>query len=313
MKLLRPLVSIDTEATGPAPEFDRVIEVGLVTLRPDGSSAESRWLINPGRPIPADATAVHHITDADVAAAPRFEEVAHAIAEALRGCDLTGFNIRGFDLTILKREFERAHVAWPCEDAHVIDSFFIFKERERHSLAHAVRRYCGREHVDAHTAVADAYGALDVLLGQIEHYADLRELDIAALDIASGGRRPDWATELGHLRWREDGDLYIAFGKHEGKRLVDMDDGFLRWITGKDFPSDVKDLVWAVRRGDRPRAPGAPALPEQRDSDDPDDCDDFFSVAEQEPVGLRPAPAQARRLDINAFASTQPGDDDIPF
>lgn len=263
MKLQRPLVSIDTEATGPAPEFDRVIEVGLVTQHPNGSSSESRWLINPGRSIPADATAVHHITDADVAAAPRFEEVAHAIAEALRGCDLTGFNIRGFDLTILRREFERAGVAWPCDGAHVIDTLFIFKERERHSLAHAVRRFCGREHADAHTAVADARGALDVLFGQLEHYADLREMDLAALDVASGGRRPDWATELGHLRWRDDGDLYVAFGRNEGRKLIDMEDGFLRWIISKDFPSDVKALVWAVRRGERPRAPGAPSLEER--------------------------------------------------
>lgn len=305
MKLKRSLVSIDTEATGPKPDHDRVIEVGLVVLRPDGTRTSLRWLINPGCPIPADATAVHHITDAHVEAAPRFEEVARELAEALTGADVTGFNIRGFDLPILKREFELACVPWPCEGAAIIDTFFIFKERERHSLAHATRRFCGREHVNAHTAVADADAALDVLFGQIEHYPDLAEMSLAELDVASGGRRPDWATELGHLRWRDDGDLYIAFGKHEGRKLIDLDDGFLRWVASKDFPADVKDLVWRVRRGERPRAPNAPPLPPgPPDSDDPDDCDDDWSP---DPATFEASPTLA------PAPGTPAADDDIPF
>lgn len=300
MNLTRPLVCLDIESTGPRPDADRIVELALVVLRPDGSRDRHRWLVNPGCSIPADATAVHGYTDAGVSTAPRFEAIAHDVAPLLRGVDLTGYNLRAFDLPILRAEFERAGVAWPCDGARVVDSFVIFRERERHTLSTAVRRYCGRELMDAHSAVADADATLDVVLAQVELYDDLRGLDLAALDVASGGQRPDWATEFGHLRWRDDGDLYIAFGKHEGRRLVDLDDGFLRWITGKDFPADVKDLVWAVRRGERPRAPGAPSLEERVDSDDPDDCDDFFSCA-QEPVGLNPAPC------------TPASDDDIPF
>ena len=311
MNLSRPLVSLDVESTGPQPETDRVIELGLVVLRPDGARERLRWLLNPGRPIPADAAAVHHITDAHVAGAPRFEEVAEEIAAHLRGVDLVGYNLRAFDLPILRREFEHAGVAWPCEGAHVIDGYVLFKEHEPHKLSTAVRRYLNRDLVDAHSAVADADATLDVVLAQIELYDDLRGLDLAALDVASGGRRPDWATELGHLRWKPDGDLYVAFGRNEGRKLIDMEDGFLRWIISKDFPSDVKEFAWCVRRGERPRAPGAPSLEERVDSDDPDDCDDFFSVAEQEPVGLGSTPARARRLDIAALAPA--AEDDIPF
>lgn len=272
--LERPLLSIDVEATGPKPETDRVIELGIVRLAPDGQQTVRRWRINPGCPIPPDSTGVHGITDAMVVDEPLFERVAAEIAAELSGVDLTGYNVRGFDLPILRQEFARAEVPWPCSDAKVIDTFFIFKERERYTLGNAVRRYCGRAHENAHSAVSDAEAALDVLRGQLAYYADLpRSVD--ELDRASGGRQPDWATELGHLRWRADGDLYVAFGRNEGNRLIDMDDGFLSWVLRSDFPADVKALMREVRHGGRPRAPGAPPLPEDNDSwltsDDPDD------------------------------------------
>lgn len=303
MKRTRSLVSIDTEATGPKPDFDRVIEVGLVVYAVDGSRTPLRWLINPGCPIPAESTAVHHITDAHVANAPRFEAVAAEIAETLRNVDVTGFNLRGFDLPILRREFQLAGVAWPIERASVVDSFFIHKDRQRHTLGNALRFYCGRELVGAHGAVADAEAALDVLLAQLAYYPELTVMDLAALDVESGGRRPDYATELGHLRWKPDGDLYIAFGKHDGRRLVDMDDGFLRWIVGKDFPEDVKAFVWSVRYGDRPRAPNAPTLPAAPvDSDDPDDhCDDWPDASRSPQGPTLPLPP----VDLTF--------DDIPF
>jgi DNA polymerase-3 subunit epsilon len=269
MNLTRPLVALDIESTGPKPETDRVIELGLVRLAPDGERTVRRWLIHPGREIPAESTKVHSITDAMVAHAPRFEAVAAEIAAELSGVDLTGYNVRGFDIPILRREFELAAVPWPCEGARVIDSYVVFKERERHTLGNAVRRYCGREHANAHSATSDAEAALDVLFGQLAHYADLPR-SVEELDLASGGRQPSWATELGHLRWGEDGDLYVAFGRHDGARLIDMDDGFIRWVLERDFPADVKALMRAVRNGGRPRAPGAPPVPDEP-SDDPDD------------------------------------------
>lgn len=275
--LTRPLVALDIEATGPKPETDRVIELGLVRLAPDGARTVRRWLINPEREIPAESTKVHGITDAMVQGAPLFEVVAGDIALVLAGCDLTGFNLRAFDIPILRREFERADQPWPCDGASVVDSYVVFKERERRDLANAVRFYCHREHTNAHSAVSDAEAALDVLRGQLAYYADLpRSVD--ELDRASGGKQPDWATELGHLRWRPDGDLYVAFGRNEGNRLIDMDDGFLRWVLDRDFPADVKALMREVLHGGRPRAPGAPALPDDGPSDDPDDHwqdDDF--------------------------------------
>lgn len=313
LNLTRPLACIDIEATGPNPDEDRAIEVAVVMLRPDGTRATLRWLINPMRPIPAEATAVHRITDAAVADAPPFEAVAGEIADALTGVDVTGYSVRGFDLPLLRAEFRRLGAPLPLDGARVSDSFVIFKERERYTLGSAVRRYCGRELVNAHSALADAEAALDVLLAQLEYYPDLPR-DLAELDLASGGRRPDWATEAGHLRWRDDGDLYIAWGRHTGARLVDMDDGFLSWVLRNDFPADVCALVRNVRRGEHPRAPGAPPLPPAPpESDDPDDHWGDDDDEDDDCLDAGSAPASPPAMQPAAPAPEPDDDFDIPF
>lgn len=258
MNLSRPLVCLDIESTGPRPDTDRIVELALVVLRPDGSRTRHRWLVNPGCPIPADATAVHGITDEHVAAAPSFDMIAYEVAEALTDVDLTGYNLRAFDLPLLRAELDRSGFAWPCDGARVVDSFVIFRERERHTLSTAVRRYCGRDLVGAHGAVADAEAALDVLLAQLGTYPDLAAMDLVALDIESGGQRPDWATPCGKVRWGDDGEAVIAFGKHNGRRLADVERGFLAWVMRSEFPADVKGLVARAMRGERVRRPAPP-------------------------------------------------------
>lgn len=255
LPLTRPLVALDIESTGTNPDADRIVELGLVRLDPDGTRSTWRWLLHPGRPIPPETTAIHGFTDEAVADQPGFVDEAGAIAAALTGVDLCGFGLRGMDLPMLRAEFARAEVPWPCEGARVVDAYEIFRDREPRSLGKAVRFYCERELVGAHGAVADAAASLDVLLAQVEHYPDLPR-DLAGLDVASGGRRPDWATELGHLRWHEDGHLTVGFGKHKGRRLYDLDDGFLRWVLRNDFPADVRALCEDVLRGAQPMAPG---------------------------------------------------------
>jgi len=253
--LRRPLVVLDLETTGTSVAEDRIVEIGLVRVDPTGTRTARAWRVNPGRPIPAAATAVHGIGDADVAGAPRFDELAEDLGAELAGVDLAGFNLRAFDLPLLRAEFARAGVAWPCDDAAVVDAFILFRERERHTLDRAVRLYCGREHRGAHRADADAAATLDVLLAQLAAYPDLPR-DVDGLAAASGGRRPDWATECGRLRWNADGELVLGFSKHAGARLCDVDAGFRAWVLKGDFPDDVKALVRRVQRGERPRMDG---------------------------------------------------------
>lgn len=277
LPLARPLVTFDVESTGTSTGHDRIIELGLVRLDVDGTRSSRRFLLHPGCPIPPAATAVHRITDADVADAPGFVDVAAELAQLLTGVDLCGFNLRTFDVPILRAEFARAGVPWPCEGARILDAFVIFRDREPRTLEAAVKFYCGRSHEDAHTAEADAEATLDVLLAQLARYPDLpRDLD--ALDQASGGRQPDWATECGKIRWDAEGFAVFAFGKNNGKRVADvarLDPGSVRWILGKDFPADVKALCDAALRGRAPRRPAPRPTPLATAGDDFDDLIPF--------------------------------------
>ena len=249
MNLTRPLASLDLETTGTDPATSRVVEVGVVKRYPDGGERVISWRINPGVPIPTDASVIHSITDADVATYPPFADVAEDIAATLAGCDLVGFNLRAFDLPLLRAEFARCGVAWPCDDANVIDAFVIYRERERRDLPAAVRFYCGREHAGAHSAVADARAALDVAFAQVVRYPDLAGLDVAALDAASGGRQPTWATTDGKVRWGDDGRAVWGFGKLAGKPVA-SDRGFAAWVLRNDFAADVKAIVKRVLAGE---------------------------------------------------------------
>lgn len=249
----RPLISLDLETTGADPATARIVEIALVESRPHGAVVLLSRRVNPGCPIPAEATAVHGISEADVASCAPFEEIATEVGAHLLGADLVGYNLRAFDLPILRREFEAAGVAWPCEEANVIDPMVVFREHWAFSLANAVRFYLGREHTGAHGAKADAIATLDVLHAQLSRH-DL-PTDPAELALHAGGRRPDWATECGRLRWNADGELTLAFSKHAGRRLVDVDRGFCTWILKGDFAADVKELARQVLAGAAPRRP----------------------------------------------------------
>ena len=249
MNLTRPLASLDLETTGTDPATSRVVEVGIVKRLPDGGDHVISWRINPSVPIPPDASAIHGVTDADVAPCPPFSDVADDIAATLTGCDLVGFNLRAFDLPLLRAEFARCGVAWPCDDANVIDAFVIYREHERRDLPAAVRHYLGREHVGAHGAVADARATLDVAFAQVARYPDLAGLDVAALDAASGGRQPTWATTDGKVRWGDDGRAVWGFGKLTGKPVA-SDRGFASWVLRNDFAADVKAIVRRALAGE---------------------------------------------------------------
>lgn len=249
--MTRRLISLDLETTSADPATARIVEIALVEARPNGAVVVFARRVNPGCPIPAEATAVHGITDADVASKQPFEEIATEVGAQLLGADLLGYNLRAFDLPVLRREFEAAGVAWPCGEAHIIDALVIFRERERHTLENAVRFYCGRPHTGAHGAVSDAIATLDVLSAQLSRY-DL-PTDPAELAAHAGGRRPDWATDCGRLRWNADGELVLAFSKHSGRRLVDVERGFCAWMLKGDFAADVKELALAVLNGVVPR------------------------------------------------------------
>jgi len=275
LQLERPLLVFDLETTGLDPMTDRIVELGCVKLLPagraDGGSGGGAgapggaprreiktWRINPGRPIVPAATAIHGITDADVARCPTFDALAREIAAFFHGCDLSGFHVEGFDLPLLVQEFERVGVAFPDWKPRIVDARTIFTLRESRGLAAALQFYCGREHVGAHGAEADAIAAADVLLAQIERYPDL-PATIAELAAACHPVAADALDATGRIRWCE-GEAVLGFGKHSGKPLrqlaAEVPD-YLRWILAKDFPADTKQIVSEALAGRFPEQPAA--------------------------------------------------------
>ena len=237
--LERPLAVVDLETTGVDPRNDRIVEVGVLKVAPDCGPFRYRRLVNPGIPIPPAAQAVHGIADEDVAEKPRFRAIAPRLARLLADADLAGFNIRRFDLPFLAAEFARAGVEFPIGDRAVLDAQRIYHEREPRDLAAAMRFFCGREHADAHGALADAEATAAILDAQLARYADLPRT-VAALhasmtDVDIGGR---FRTEGGRV--------VFAFGKHLGRPLDEVacrDPGYLSWLLNQDFFDDAKALV----------------------------------------------------------------------
>lgn len=243
IRLQRPLVALDPETTGRRVQADRIVEIGTIELLPDGTNQIRTRRLNPGIPIPAEATAVHGITDADVAGEMAFEQIARNLAAYLDGCDLCGFNLWNFDLKLLAAEFKRAGVPFSAAGRHVIDPCRIYHKREPRDLTAALRFYCGMEHEGAHGAEADVLAALLVLDGQVERYGDLPR---TIPELHASMDYPDLVDPDGKFVRREDGVIAFAFSDHHGKPVDDVartDPGFLEWMLKKDFSDEAKAVA----------------------------------------------------------------------
>ncbi len=244
----RPLVFLDLETTGLRVAGDRIIELALIRVAPSGDVAEKVRRFNPGVPIPAEATAVHGISDEDVAHEPPFAARARSLARILDPCDLAGFNLRRFDLPMLLAEFQRAGVEFRVDERRIVDVQMIFHREEPRDLSAAVRFYLGRELEDAHSALADIRATMAVLGAQLERYPHLPR-DLEALDAYCDEIRP-FETELD--RWFEQtGDDGYVFrrGKHRGTPLAAVAGAhpdYLEWMLGLD---DLDETVKEVVRG----------------------------------------------------------------
>jgi DNA polymerase-3 subunit epsilon len=239
----RPLAVIDVESTGVDVATDRVVEVAVLRVEPDGRRSLFHRRVRPGVPLPPAAVRVHGITDADVAACPPFAAVAAEVLDALAGADLAGFGLARFDLPLLAAEFGRAGHAFPLAGRAVVDALTVFRRMEPRDLSAAVRVYLGRDHEGAHSAPADAAAALAVLDAQVGRYglpatpAGLHDL-LIEVDVA------------GRFRRDADGHVAFAFGKHAGRRLADVaraDPSYLVWVLNTvPLLADARGLIEAA-------------------------------------------------------------------
>lgn len=255
----KPIAFLDIEATGINFRTDRIIELAIVLVRPDGQRDTHHFLFNPQRPIPAESSAIHGITDEDVKDCPAFSEVAPHIRDLLAGCDLGGYNVIHYDIPLLEVEFERAAIKFETENRRIIDAQKIFHKREPRDLTAALKFYCDDFHADAHGALGDVEATIRVLEGQFAKYPDLpRAVD--PLAEFCDQRDPNWADRKGRFKWHN-GELIVNFGKKQGQTLRDIaknEPGFLRWMITNSFPPDVTAIARNALEGKFPAAPGSP-------------------------------------------------------
>lgn len=249
LNLRRPIVFFDLETTGVNILKDRIVEISLVKILP-GKEHEpivKTRRINPEMPIPAEATAIHHITDADVADAPTFRQVAHSLADQMRGCDIAGFNSNRFDIPLLDEEFHRAGVDFDFHRAQFIDVQTIFHKMEPRNLTAAYRFYCDKELEGAHGATADTMATYEVFLAQLDRYGQLSG-DVNELSKFSS--QNDNVDLAGRIVRDAQGREVINFGKYKGQPVAEVlakDPGYYSWVINGDFAGDTKRVFTRIK------------------------------------------------------------------
>jgi DNA polymerase-3 subunit epsilon len=242
LKLTRPIACVDLETTGVSVTQDRIVEISIIKIHPDGKREVKTRRINPGMPIPIEASKIHGIYDADVANEPSFKELANSIKQFLENCDLCGFNSNKFDFPILTEEFFRVGLDVNFRDRHLVDVQQIFFKKEPRTLSAAYKFYCGKELVDAHSAEADAMATMDILFAQIAHYDDLSD-SVEELAILSKGEDfLDYSRRIKIVN----GIPLFNFGKFKDKAVTEVlkkEPQYYDWMMKGDFALDTKNVL----------------------------------------------------------------------
>jgi DNA polymerase-3 subunit epsilon len=242
LHLKKPIVFFDLETTGTDNVKDRIVELAFIKLSTDGKRETYTRRINPGMPIPADASAIHGIFDADVASAPMFKNIAHELYEWMKGCDLGGYNSAKFDLPLLAEEFLRAGVQVDFTERHMVDVQQIFFKMESRTLSAAYQFYCNKPLEHAHSAEADIMATVEILEAQLDKY-DALEGDVAALHKFT---HTDEYVDYARRMVMKDGAPIFNFGKHKGRKVEDIfntEPQYYDWMMNADFSLHTKQKI----------------------------------------------------------------------
>ncbi len=247
LNLANPIVFFDLETTGVNISKDRIVEISILKITPNGKEESKTRRINPGIPIPPEATAIHGIGDEDVRDCPSFKEIAKSLAAQIEGCDLAGFNSNRFDIPVLAEEFLRADVNIDLSKRKFVDVQTIFHKMEQRTLSAAYKFYCGKDLDDAHSAAADAKATYEVLKAQLDRYPDLKN-DIRFLsEYSSFTNNVDFA---GRMIYNDRGEEVINFGKYKGRLVTEVlkaDPGYYAWMMSGDFSLNTKQKLTEIR------------------------------------------------------------------
>ena len=248
LNLQRPIVFFDLETTGVQITRDRIVEISILKISPDGERETKTRRINPEMPIPAEASAVHGITDADVADCPTFAQVARSLYTWLEGCDIAGFNSNRFDVPMLVEEFARAGSDFDITKSKLVDVQTIYHKLEPRNLIAAYKFYCNKDLHNAHTAMADTQATYEVLKAQLEKYGKELQGNVGWLsEFTRRNRNVDLA---GRIVYDEQGTEVFNFGKYKGRAVTDIlrsDPGYFSWIMQGDFTQNTKQTLLRIR------------------------------------------------------------------
>lgn len=243
LNIKNPIIFFDLETTGINVAEDRIVELSYIKVYPNGKEESETIRVNPGIPIPKEATALHGISDADVAGAPVFKEIAKHISRVFEGCDLAGFNSDRFDIPLLAEEMIRADAKFDVSRRSMIDVQTIFHKMEQRTLSAAYKFYCGKTLENAHSAGADTRATYEVLQAQLDRYPDLPN-DVAALsEFSSYNRNVDFA---GKMVYDENGCEIFNFGKYKGQKVTDVfrkDPSYYDWMMKGVFTLNTKKIL----------------------------------------------------------------------
>jgi len=245
LQLKKPIAFIDLETTGTNLGTDRILEIAIVKILPDGTKSVKRKLINPEIPIPKSSSDIHGITADMLKDAPVFKQVAHELKQILDGCDIAGYNSNRFDIPLLMEEFLRAQVEFDMRNRKLLDVQNIFHKMEQRTLSAAYKFYCNKNLEGAHGAEVDATATHEILIAQLERYPALGNNIDSILKLIGEDQIVDFARRF----IMENGIEVFNFGKFKGRAVADVlksEPQYYDWMMKGDFPQHTKQKLTEI-------------------------------------------------------------------
>jgi DNA polymerase-3 subunit epsilon len=247
LNLSKPLVFFDLETTGINIATDRIVEISILKVNPDGTEEKYTQRVNPIVEIPKEASDIHGITNEDVINEPTFKEIAQKVSDMIKGCDLAGFNSNRFDIPLLAEEMLRSDVDFDMKNRLAIDVQTIFHKKEQRTLSAGYQFYCNKDLENAHSAEADTLATYEILKAQLDKYDDLENNTKILSEFSTQRKRADFA---GFILFDDDDNEIFSFGKYKGKKVSDIleeNPGYYNWIQNADFPLYTKKVLTEIK------------------------------------------------------------------
>ncbi|ARV06289.1 DNA polymerase III subunit epsilon [Polaribacter sp. SA4-10] len=247
LNLTKPIVFFDLETTGINIANDKIVEISILKVFPNGNKESKTWLVNPEMEIPKGASDIHGITNEQVVTEPTFKELAAKVNEMIADCDLAGFNSNRFDIPLLAEELMRAGIDFDMKNRKAIDVQVIFHKKEQRTLGAGYQFYCGKELEGAHGAEADTNATYEILLAQLDKYDDIENSVAALSEYSTHGVRADFA---GFILMNDEDQEVFSFGKYKGRTVEEVfteNPGYNNWIQNADFPLYTKKVLKEIK------------------------------------------------------------------